>query len=195
MRKKVIISSVIILLICGIISTIYIINKNNKKEQENQNKFSKNINMPDRIIYKNDNKYYEIKKDEELYKEVIEEISKKINTNNKETIITQKEIDDIHNSNSFIEFDYNTISKNYLLTIENKSKFIKFLDSGGELIESNIAGIEAIQKFINSKISNKKYYTMEENKEYISQNILNSIEYKYLEQFEDKRKWNISKNN
>lgn len=184
MKKKiVVISIIIILIIIGVIVSVYIIEKNNKIEQQNKETFAKNISMPDRIVYKNKEKYYEINQDEELYKEIVEKISKKVDTNKTENSITQEEVDDMHQLDSFIEFDYNTISKNYILTIENKSKFVKLLDSGGELIENNISGAELIQKFINSKIENKDYYTMEQNKEYISQNLVKSMEYKYLQQF------------
>lgn len=193
-KNKIIISLIIALIIIGVIVSIYIIQKNNKTEQQNKETFSKNISMPDRIVYKNKEKYYEIKPDEELYKEVIEEISKKVNTSKKETIIAQEEVDNMHKLESFIEFDYNTISKNYILTIENKSKFVKLLDSGGELIEKDISGTDSIQKLINGKIENKEYYTMEQNKEYISQNVLETMQYKYLQQFDDKRKRNLSKN-
>lgn len=149
--------------------------------------------MPDRIIYKNKEKYYEINKQEELYDQIIKEMSKKVDTSKNTTIITELEVDDMHNQESFIEFDYNTISKNYILTLGDNSKFVRLLDSTGELIDSNISDTNSIQSMVDSKIQNKNYYTMQENKEYISQNELQTMPYRYLQQFDNKRKWNISK--
>lgn len=196
-KKRTIIIAVVLLIIASIIAIVTILYKTNKNKEEQANKeiFEKNVIRPDRIVYKNGQKYYEIKPEENLYKEIIEEMSKKINTSKKETIITQEEVDDIHNLESFIEFDYNTASKNYTLAFQDDSKFIKLMDSGAELIKSNIPDTKTIQNLIDSKIQDKKYYTMEQNKEYISENPINSIEYKYLQEFDNKRKWSISKSN
>lgn len=185
MKKKTLaITTVIILIIIAVISSIYIAYKNKENEQKNKETFEKNVINPDRIIYKNQEKYYEIKPDDALYKEIIEEMAKKIDTSSKETIISQEEIDDIHKLGNFIEFDYNTASKNYILTLEEKGKFVKMMDSGAELIKNNIQ-TSTIKNKINSKIENINYYTMEQNKEYISTNLLQSIEYKYLQQFKN----------
>ena len=120
-------------------------------------------------------------------------MSKKVDTSKNTTIITELEVDDMHNQEYFIEFDYNTISKNYILTLGDNSKFVRLLDSTGELIDSNISDTKSIQSMVDSKIQNKNYYTMQENKEYISQNELQTMPYRYLQQFDNKRKWNISK--
>lgn len=192
-RKIIIILTNIIIIGIIVAATICIINEKNKIEQENIEHFSKNISMPDRIIYKNKEKYYEINKQEELYDQIIKEMSKKVDTSKNTTIITELEVDDMHNQESFIEFDYNTISKNYILTLGDNSKFVRLLDSTGELIDSNISDTKSIQSMVDSKIQNKNYYTMQENKEYISQNELQTMPYRYLQQFDNKRKWNISK--
>ena len=58
MKKKTIaIITVIILIIIAVISSIYIADKNKEKEQKNKETFEKNIINPDRIIYKNQEKY------------------------------------------------------------------------------------------------------------------------------------------
>lgn len=184
MKKKIILSIAIIILVAlTALVSIYITNNQKEQEEKNKEEFSKNIINPDRIIYKNQEKYYEIKPENEIYKIIIEQMSKKIDTSKKETIISQEELDDMHNQESFIEFDYNTVSKNYILILNNKGKFTKMMDSGAELIKSNI-DTNSIKKEIDGKINNTKYYTMD-NKEYISKNTLVSVEYKYLQQFKN----------
>ena len=184
MKKKIILSIAIIILVAlTALVSIYITNNQKEQEEKNKEEFSKNIINPDRIIYKNQEKYYEIKPENEIYKIIIEQMSKKIDTSKKETIISQEELDDMHNQESFIEFDYNTVSKNYILILNNKGKFAKMMDSGAELIKSNI-DTNSIKKEIDGKINNTKYYTMD-NKEYISKNTLVSVEYKYLQQFKN----------
>ena len=166
MKKKIILSIAIIILVAlTALVSIYITNNQKEQEEKNKEEFSKNIINPDRIIYKNQEKYYEIKPENEIYKIIIEQMSKKIDTSKKETIISQEELDDMHNQESFIEFDYNTVSKNYILILNNKGKFAKMMDSGAELIKSNI-DTNSIKKEIDGKINNTKYYTMD-NKEYI----------------------------
>ena len=184
MKKKIILGIAIIILVAlTALVSIYITNNQKEQEEKNKEEFSKNIINPDRIIYKNQEKYYEIKPENEIYKIIIEQMSKKIDTSKKETIISQEELDDMHNQESFIEFDYNTVSKNYILILNNKGKFAKMMDSGAELIKSNI-DTNSIKKEIDGKINNTKYYTMD-NKEYISKNTLVSVEYKYLQQFKN----------
>lgn len=186
-KKNIVIFSIVavitIILVTAIFITYNIHVNNEQREQINQEKFSQNVARPDRIVYKNLEKYYQINPEDDLYNTIIEEMAKKIDTSKKETIITQEEVDNMHQADSFIEFDYNTISKNYILKIDNKGTFVKLLDSGADLIENNIPNVNQIQKIIEDRINKVEYYTMSENKEYISKNLIDGIQYKYLQQF------------
>lgn len=186
-KKNIVIFSIVavitVILVTAIFVTYNIHVNNEQREQINQEKFSQNVARPDRIVYKNLEKYYQINPEDDLYNTIIEEMAKKIDTSKKETIITQEEVDNMHQADSFIEFDYNTISKNYILKIDNKGTFVKLLDSGADLIESNIPNVNQIQKIIEDRINKTEYYTMSENKEYTSKNLIDGIQYKYLQQF------------
>lgn len=182
MKKKIIIvMAIILLIVLTAIISINITNQINQKEQSNKEAFKTNVINPDRIVYRNKEKYYQIETENEIYNTIIEEMAKMIDTSKDTTIISQEEVDDMHESESFIEFDYNTASKNYILTLD-EGKFAKMLDSGAELIETNLQ-TNSLKNKIEENIESIKYYTMEENKEYISTNTLSSIQYKYLEKF------------
>lgn len=174
---------VVISLIAAALIGYYFYKDKEQQEIKNSKNFLKNVADPDRIVYKEEDKYYEINKNDELYNKLIENIAKKIDTSKKENTITQEDVDNIHKSQCFIEFDYNTISKNYILEIGDKSKFIKLLDSGAEVVQNDIKDMQSIKKIIENKLNKDQYYTMNENKQYISQNLIESISYKYLQQF------------
>ena len=174
---------VVISLIAAALIGYYFYKDKEQQEIKNSKNFLKNVADPDRIVYKEEDKYYEINKNDELYNTLIENIAKKIDTSKKENTIPQEDVDNIHKSQCFIEFDYNTISKNYILEIGDKSKFIKLLDSGAEVVQNDIKDMQSIKKIIENKLNKDQYYTMNENKQYISQNLIESIPYKYLQQF------------
>ena len=68
MKKKIILSIAIIILVAlTALVSIYITNNQKEQEEKNKEEFSKNIINPDRIIYKNQEKYYEIKPENEIY--------------------------------------------------------------------------------------------------------------------------------
>ena len=106
---------VVISLIAAALIGYYFYKDKEQQEIKNSKNFLKNVADPDRIVYKEEDKYYEINKNDELYNTLIENIAKKIDTSKKENTITQEDVDNIHKSQCFIEFDYNTISKNYIL--------------------------------------------------------------------------------
>ena len=59
MKKKIILSIAIIILVAlTALVSIYITNNQKEQEEKNKEEFSKNIINPDRIIYKNQEKYY-----------------------------------------------------------------------------------------------------------------------------------------
>ena len=130
MKKKIILSIAIIILVAlTALVSIYITNNQKEQEEKNKEEFSKNIINPDRIIYKNQEKYYEIKPENEIYKIIIEQMSKKIDTSKKETIIKsnidtnsiKKEIDGKINNTKYYTMDNKEyISKNTLVSVEYK---------------------------------------------------------------------------
>lgn len=193
-RNIVIILISVLIVVLTISLIIYCKNEDSKYKEMSKKEYSeKNIQKPDRIIYKssNDDEYYEILPNEELYDEVITKLSENIGKIDQNTQISQSVIDIIEKEGSYIEFDYNTISKNYIIpfkTNDNISKgIIKLKSDGGTLLNSKIKNVQSIKKMIDKYIKkeNKKSYKMTTNKEYTSNNTLETFPYRYAQKFKE----------
>lgn len=191
MRKKKIF---IILLIIAIIAiTIFItstIKQRNEFIELSKKEYSENIKNPDRIIYKpsEEDEYYEILPDEELYNSIIKKVSESIGELNESLEIPQDEIDKLHQENSYIEFDYNTISKNFIIPFDASNKgVIKLKEEGANLLNSKVKNVNSIKRMIDKDIkeNDRKKYTMNTNKEYVSTNVFNVFPYRYRQQFKE----------
>lgn len=187
MRKKVIVISILVLVAILIISLIFITQIMNSQITSNNNIQNENIINPDRIVYKtSENVYYEFLAGTEEYKEIIEIVNKSIeNYNENGTILTDEEIDKVHEG-EFIEYDYNTVSKNYIISFDEyqKNKMIKLADTGGRICVEKVNNINNLQRKIKQLTTNKKAQRLEY-KEMISRNVLNTFEYKYQQQFKE----------
>ncbi len=191
MKKKVIviatISTVALILIGGIFVKQLIENPSIKIS--NEAIFSQNIVDPDRIVYRNkEGLYFEFLKDTSEYNEIKNLIAKstKSYTNNG-AIIKEEKIEDIH-SKTFIEFDYKTASKNFIIQLEdNKNEaIIKLAQTGGRVCTEKIDNFNKIKRTVEkfSENINKKAFTLEY-KQMLSRNVLNTIDYKYLQEFKE----------
>lgn len=183
-RTKIIVVIILILVAIGLISSLFavqILNRNTGDE----NIFSENIINPDRIVYRNkDGKYYEFLKDSEKYNTVKELISKSLsNYNESGNTLSDDDIDKIHEK-SFIEFDYETASKNYIIPLEeNEEKsMIKLGTTGGMVVSTNLKNLNKMKNTLDDLSKEEKAYELNY-KEMISRNTLNSMEYRYLQQF------------
>ena len=183
-RTKIIVVIILILVAIGLISSLFavqILNRNTGDE----NIFSENIINPDRIVYRNkDGKYYEFLKDSEKYNTIKELISKSLsNYNESGNTLSDDDIDKIHEK-SFIEFDYETASKNYIIPLEeNEEKsMIKLGTTGGMVVSTNLKNLNKMKNTLDDLSKEEKAYELNY-KEMISRNTLNSMEYRYLQQF------------
>lgn len=170
--------------------TIYYNNKEEKFKEISKNVYSENIKNPDRIIYKpsNEDKYYEILPNEELYNQIIQTISENIGELNKKEEISQERIDEIHKDNSYLEFDYNRESKNYIIPINAENiGVIKLKSEGGTVLNSRIKHTRYLKRYIDKYIkeNERKSYTMNTNQEYVSKNVVEIFPYRYKQEFKE----------
>lgn len=142
------------------------------------------IPLPDRIVYKNsNNQYFEFLKDSDKYNSIIELVGRTLkNYSENGEILSQDDIDNIHNE-SFLEFDYETISKNYIIPFANlqKNSMVKLADSGGKVCSTDLKSINKLQSELNKITKDEKSYSFDY-KEYLSKNQF-SLQYKYQSQF------------
>ncbi|MGN1298442.1 MAG: hypothetical protein ACI4UE_00435 [Candidatus Scatovivens sp.] len=188
MKKKLIV--VISLIIVAIIMVIAVFISNISNLPSNQisknEYYTNNIIDPDRIVYRNqEGKYFEFLKDTDEYNQIKNLIADSIEDyNSNGSIVEDSEIKELHKK-SFLEFDYKTASKNYIIPLEEKEKnIIKLANTGGNICVNRLKNLNKIKKKVNNFSEDKKEYNLEY-KQMISRNTLTTIEYKYLKQFKE----------
>lgn len=148
--------------------------------------FSKNIIKPDRIVYRNSNgEYFEFISDEK-YDKLINLISNSLaNFSTDGKIISDEEIDNIH-SKSFIEFDYKTASKNYIIPLDNieGKNIIKLSNAGGNVCSEKIHNYKRIKELVEDLSKDSKKYSLD-SKQYISRNNIEFMQYDKLRNFKE----------
>lgn len=145
------------------------------------------IILPDRIVYKNsNNQYYEFFKKSNEYNELINLVGNTLkNYTNNGDVVSQDTIDNIHNE-TFLEFDYETASKNYIIPFGNtlKDEMVKLSDTGGKICSTDLKNVKKIKKELDKKLTvGQKSYSLDY-KEYISKNQF-ILDYKYTQQFKN----------
>ena len=185
-RIKIIVILILCLIAVCLISALFIV-PYIEQNQEYDNTFAENIIDPDRIVYKDEEgKYYQFEKGTEQYNELKYTIAKSVtNYNESGNTLTDEDIDKIHEK-SFIEFDYETASKNYIIPLEeNEGKnMIKLGATGGMVVTTNLKNFNNIKKIANKVSEGQPIYELRY-QEMLSRNTLNTIEYKYLQQFKE----------
>ncbi len=130
----------------------------------------KYFETPDRIVYKikNEDKYYVYESSREDYNELINQLTKCVDGVGEGEKLSQDNIRKIEEEENYIELDYNTISKNYIIAFQKKNyNVIKRTDEGGIVIKNNIKYKENLEKLLAKQTLNKEEcYGMLDNKEY-----------------------------
>lgn len=190
-KKIIIILSLIILavILVGIVFAIAIHNYQiinfSTDEDFNQPVVGEKIANPDRIVYRDkEENYYEFSKGTEKYnnlKALLGNSIKDYDENGEN--IKEEDIDDLH-SKSFIEFDYEKISKNYIITLENNENraVVKLGNTGGTVVTQDIDNLSKIKKTLDSIIIGENPKKLEY-KQLYSRNYIDGIEYKYSHLF------------
>lgn len=147
----------------------------------------KDILNPDRIVYRNsDGEYFEFRTGEDSYNKILALLGNSITTYNKNgEVLSDNEIDDIHRK-SFIEFDYKTISKNYIIGLEkNENRAVIKLDNvGGMIVSEKVENLSKINKTLNKLKTEEEAHRLEY-KEILSKNSIEYLEYKYQQEFKE----------
>ena len=185
-RTKIIVILILCLIAVCLISALFIV-PYIEQNQEYDNTFAENIIDPDRIVYKDEEgKYYQFEKGTEQYNELKYTIAKSVtNYNESGNTLTDEDIDKIHEK-SFIEFDYETASKNYIIPLEeNEGKnLVKLGTTGGMIVTTNLKNFNSIIKIAEKVSEGQPTYELKY-KEMISRNKIETMEYKYLQQFKE----------
>ena len=155
--------------------------KGNSYEDDKLINSKQYFETPDRIVYKEkgEDKYYVFTSQDEEYQELINQLTISIDSIDEGTNITSLEISDIENSERYLELDYNTISKNYVIAYEKDGlNVIKRNDMGGKLIKANIRKKEELSNLVEEVIKDTESYSMSDSKEY---EISNEFNYDLIE--------------
>lgn len=188
-RTKIIIIIILTLIAIGLIAGLFITQYYTPTavNQNSENIFAKNIIDPDRIVYRNvDGKYYQFTKGTDAYNQIKEAIQKSVsNYNESGNTLSEEEIDSIHQK-SFIEFDYETASKNYIVPLEENenANMIKLGNTGGIVVSNSLSDLKEISAVAKEQSQSQTAYDLSY-KEMLSRNTIDSIEYKYLQQFKE----------
>lgn len=188
-RTKIIIIIILTLIAVGLIAGLFITQYYTPTavNQNSENIFAKNIIDPDRIVYRNvDGKYYQFTKGTDAYNQIKEAIQKSVsNYNESGNTLSEEEIDSIHQK-SFIEFDYETASKNYIVPLEENenANMIKLGNTGGIVVSNSLSDLKEISAVAKEQSQSQTAYDLSY-KEMLSRNTIDSIEYKYLQQFKE----------
>ena len=114
----------LLVLFCSIIFLIFKIEiSNEKSKDDNVGLVAENtiIPTPDRIIYKNiNNEYIIINSGTSAYTKIYSELYNRIINTIEGKVYSEDEISQMQNKGSFIEFDYNSKSKNYVFMLDEK---------------------------------------------------------------------------
>ncbi len=183
-NKKVLIICLVIITIV-IIGSIFLIAYKNMELPSKKQIIGDKIIEPDRIVYRNsEGQYFEFLKGEEKYEKIQSLLQKSITTYKEDGAkLSDNEIQMIHNK-SFIEFDYKTASKNYIIQLESNDKqaVIKLADEGGKICTEKISNVRNIKKLL-EELSKDLFPHRLEYKTMLSRNQLDTMEYKYLQLF------------
>ena len=131
---------------------------------------------PDRIVYKekNTDNYYVFKKGESSYTDILNEIIKVFDSKEEGIQVSKEDIEAIEKNQNYIELDYDTISKNYVIAYEEDlNNIILRNDNGGQVVKQSIK--EEYKKELQEKLDEKilmdaSCYHMGDNKQYILNN-------------------------
>ena len=186
-RTKVIVICILTIIAIGLIVVLFVSQYHAPKVslETSETIFTENIIDPDRIVYRNQNgQYYQFAKDTEAYNQIIENVKKSLcNYSVSGNTLTEEEINIIHEK-CFIEFDYETASKNYIIPLEENenANMIKLGNTGGIVVSNQLRNLEELTTLVDEQSKNATPYEFEY-KEQLSRNTITSMEYRYLQQF------------
>ena len=152
--------------------------------------------MPDRIVYKEKGRdnYYVFTKESKDYTDILNELIKGFDSKGEGPFVSVEEISNIEQNENYIELDYDTISKNYVIAYEEKTNnVILRTDNGGQVVKQNLSDKETLGKMMQEKKNGNgvNCYHMQDSKEYkvkneVSKELFNTyLDGSYFREYED----------
>lgn len=174
-----------ILLLLVVFSIIFFIFKieisNEKLEKNNVGLVDENtiLPTPDRIIYKNiNNEYIIINSGTSAYTQIYSELYNRITNNIDGKVYSEDEISQMQNKGSFIEFDYDRKSKNYVFMLgEKEIGIIKRFSDSGQVIQTSLSNKDKLIKKVDTVTKDiSPRYDFDTEYNYNSENKLQKVE-------------------
>lgn len=175
---------IIMLLLIGIILFLVFSIEGENEELKSQlggtlteNEF---LPVPDRIIYKNgENEYsiiYPSNESSALFDIIYTEISNRVDSISDGEVLDNEKIIEIKENGRFVEFDYNTKSKNKIFPLEEENiAMINMLENGGQVKKTTITDNKKLINKLESITDTCKQYEFEKGNIYISDTKLMDI--------------------
>lgn len=165
-KKKFLVGILIcFLIVCAFIvgRVFYVDRKSNNTVAQNDSVNVDNLGIadPDRIIFRDENQYYEISQDSVNYEKIVNQIKQSVDVCNSYNI-SEFDIDDLKRNNSFVEFDYDRISKNNVFFLSGDIGWIKMKDSDGDVYSNELQDGEAIIQLLRESVSDDNKATFDE---------------------------------
>ena len=178
--KRVLIYILLLIIIFISLFIIFRIEMNNEIIQENTvGKVAEDTDIPkpDRIIYKNkEGKYVIIYHDVENFQLIYNELYYRISGINEGKTYTEYEITKMQDEGQFIEFDYDTKSKNYVFFLDNPELgIIKRTANGGQVILNDLKDKESLIKKLEDWTKYYKKYDFNRGKNYTLKSSLDTL--------------------
>ncbi len=156
------------------------------QESTEEEQISESFPNPDRLIYKpqNEENWYVIDKTDKDYETIVKMISDCILQEKRPTNMDQDlyndEIEELEKENSYIIFDYNTISKNYEIFLDNETyQMIQLYDYNNYSIENKMASLDNVKEYLEKIKNNKNKYNLNEYYQYKTENGIKEIPKEY----------------
>ena len=132
---------------------------------------------PDRIIYKNKNdKYIIVNSPSNAISQIYSELYNRVTGTINGKIYSEEEITQMQSECSFIEFDYNKKSKNYIFLLEgNGFGIIKRNENGGQVIQIGLSYINDLKEKMDYYTRNLSKYDFNKEYNYFSKNKISEI--------------------
>ena len=171
--SKKIIYLALLILIGLVVYYIFCIEIKGEKEQESNT----TLPVPNRIVFKApDDNYYIAYSDNRNFSKIYSAIYNEIGTTIEGQVLDETQVDELKKNGSFIEFDYDTISKNFVFPLEDENiGMIQMLESGGQVRKVELSNKKEIKRRVVNAFKQTKGYKFEKNRSYTSKNTLESI--------------------
>lgn len=148
-EHKALIGVIILMIIISIGILIYAILKPRQTaKQENNVQY---FETPDRVVYKvkGEDKYFAFGKGEEAYQKIVNSLIHSIESLGQGSALSQEEIEQIEKEENYIELDYETISKNYIIAYERENNvMIKRTDDGGVVVRNKLNDTQELKSVL-----------------------------------------------